>query len=311
MSDFENEYIDLVNGARAHYAVAGPVDGPPVILLHGGLPGSSGAAGWRFMIPALAERGFRVHAPDRPGFGKADARPEHWPVRGMLSWARFMEDFVDALGLDTFLLAGNSQGAQVAATYAVRNPERVERMILIASGGFNGALDIPADQLTKGIPFPAWEGTVESMRSMLESIVYRTESLDDDLIRQRCEAAEVQREAYAAAGAWNRRAMTDPTYQQAQRLTGHLDQLQIPIIYLYGKQDVLGPVENAYLQEDRLPNVQFFYPDECGHQGQTDQPEMHHEVFAEFFATGQVPRKLADWAGISTRRPELPGIVAD
>ncbi|WP_425309570.1 alpha/beta hydrolase [Ammonicoccus fulvus] len=311
MADFDSASIDLTTGAKAHYAVAGPVDGPPVILLHGGLPGSSGAAGWRFMIPALAERGFRVYAPDRPGFGKADARPQHWPVRGILSWAEFMEDFVNALGLDTFFLAGNSQGAQVAATYAVRNPERVERMILIASGGFNAVLDIPADQLTKGIPFPQWEGTVESMRSMLESIVYRTESLDDDLIKLRCDAAEIQREAYAAAGAWNRRAMTDPTYRQAHRLTGHLDQLQIPILYLYGKQDVLGPVENAYLQEDRLPNVQFFYPDECGHQGQTDQPEMHHEVFGEFFATGQVSRKLADWAGISTRRPELPGIVAD
>ena len=83
------------------------------------------------------------------------------------------------------------------------------------------------------------------------------------------------------------------------------------MIYLYGRQDVLGPVENAYLQEDRLPNIQFLYPDECGHQGQTDQPELFNQVFAEFFRDGSLSRATATRAGLSTRRPELPGIVRE
>ena len=68
-------YVELRTGALAHYVEAGPADGPPVMLLHGGLPGSSGAAGWRFMLPALGAAGFHVVAPDRPGFGRADTRP--------------------------------------------------------------------------------------------------------------------------------------------------------------------------------------------------------------------------------------------
>lgn len=305
----QSRFVELRTGARAHYVVAGPEDGAPVVLLHGGLPGSSGAAGFRFMIPALAAEGFRVYAPDRPGFGQADTRPEHWPVRGFLSWAEFVEDFVDALGLDRFCLGGNSQGTQTGAYYAVRNPERVDRMVLVACGGLNPALDIPADQLTAGVSFPHWDGTPESMRQMLTAIVHRQEALDDDLIEARNQAAIAQRDSFAAASAWNARALTDPHYAQAHRLTGHLDQLSIPMLYLYGRQDVLGPVENAYLQEDRLPNIQFLYPDDCGHQGQTDQPEMFNQVFAEFFRDGSITRKTADWAGISTRRPVLPGIV--
>lgn len=308
---FDSRTVELRTGAVAHYVVAGPEDGAPVILLHGGLAGSSGAAGFRFMIPALAQKGLRVYAPDRPGFGKADTRPEHWPVRGFLSWAEFVEDFVDALGLEKVSIGGNSQGAQTGAYFAVRNPERVERMILIACGGLNPVLDIPAEELTKGLPIPTWDGTEESMRDQLLAIVHRTEAIDDDLIRMRCDAAEQQKEAFEAAGRWNKRALTDPTYAQAHRLTGHLDQLQLPILYLYGRNDVLGPVQNAYLQEDRLPNVQFFYPDECGHQGQTDQPEMFNTVFGEFFSTGELTRATAEWAGISTRRPELPGLIAD
>jgi hypothetical protein len=73
----------------------------------------------------------------------------------------------------------------------------------------------------------------------------------------------------------------------------------------------MGPVENAYLQEDVLPNVQVFYPDDCGHQGQTDQPEMFNAVFTEFFTNGQVSRKTAEWAGVSGRRPVLASIIAD
>ncbi|MGD9893601.1 MAG: alpha/beta fold hydrolase, partial [Dehalococcoidia bacterium] len=61
-----SQWVRLPNGAIAHYMAAGH-KGPAIVLLHGGLPGSSGMAGWRFMMPVLAEAGFRVYAPDRPG----------------------------------------------------------------------------------------------------------------------------------------------------------------------------------------------------------------------------------------------------
>ena len=310
MVEIAHHNVTLASGAVAHYVACGPSGGSPVILLHGGLPGSSGWAGWRFMLPALGDVGLRVYAPDRPGFGDADTRPEHWPVRGFLSWAEFVEDFADALGLDRFCLGGNSQGTQTGAYVAVRNPDRIARMIMVACGGLNPVLDIPADQLTPGVPFPVWDGSEESMRSMLTTIVYRTSALDDDLIRTRNTAALRQREAFDAAAAYNRRAATDPNIRQALRLTGHLDELRIPTLYLYGRQDVLGPVANAYLQEDRLPHVQFLYPDECGHQGQTDQPELFNAVFTEFFTTGVLTRGTAERAGISRRRPEQPWAVA-
>lgn len=310
MSAWTEHDIALANGAIAHYVEAGPPDGSPVMLLHGGLPGSSGTAGWRFMLPYLAELGLRVIAPDRPGFGQADTRPEHWPRRGFLSWMQYVVDLLDALGIDRVRLGGNSQGTQTAAYVATRFPERVECLALIACGGFNPTLEIPTSALTPGVPFPTWEGTEESMRTMLTTIVHRKESIDDALVAQRTRDALVQRDSLAAADAWNRRAIAEPTYGQSHRLLGHLDRLAIPIVYLYGRQDVLSPVENAYLQEDLLPNVQFFYPDDCGHQAQTDRPEIVNRLFGEFLTTGRVTRATAEAAGVSTRRPELPGIVS-
>lgn len=306
-----SEHVELASGAIAHYVTTGPADGRPVMLLHGGLPGSSGTAGWRFMLPVLGEQGFRVIAPDRPGFGQADTRKEHWPVRGFLSWAQYVRELADALGLDRFQLGGNSQGAQTAAYFAVQNPERVERLAFIACGGWNPYLDLPKDQLRPGVPFPSWDGTAESMRDMLTTIVHRKDTIDDGLVELRTRDALAQRESLAAADAWNRRSLKDPTIGQAQRLRGHLDALEIPIVYAYGRQDVLSPVENAYLQEDVLTNMQFFYPDDCGHQAQTDQPDIINRLFAEFFDQGSVTRATAELAGISTRRPEHPWAVRD
>jgi 2-hydroxy-6-oxonona-2,4-dienedioate hydrolase len=56
--------------------------------------------------------------------------------------------------------------------------------------------------------------------------------------------------------------------------------------------------------------VQFFYPEDTGHQGQTDQPDLFNQVFLEFFRAGSVTRQTADAAGISKRRPELAHLVA-
>jgi pimeloyl-ACP methyl ester carboxylesterase len=306
-----SETIELTNGAIAHYMVAGPIDGKPVVLLHGGLPGSSGAAGWRFMMPALAAAGFRVYAPDRPGFGESDTREQYRPVRGHMSWVEFVRDFVDALGLDTFQIAGNSQGAQCAAYFTVTYPERVERLAMIATSGFNSALDVDPALVQPGIGFPKWEGTAESMREIMTTIIHRPEAVTDAVIALRTASATTQKDSFMAAAKWNRNAATDPNTGQLLRLKGRLDKLAIPMIYLYGRQDVMGPVENAYLQEDVLPNVQVFYPDDCGHQGQTDQPEMFNAVFTEFFTNGQVSRKTAEWAGVSGRRPVLASIIAD
>lgn len=303
-----SEWVTLANGAKAHYAAAGE-SGPPIILLHGGIQGSSGAAGWRLMMPFLAENGFRVYAPDRPAFGLSDTREAFWPKRGWMSWVQFVDDFANALNLDSFHLAGNSQGAQTAAYYTVYHPERVRSLAMIASGGLNAALGIDPADLKKGISTSPFTGTPESMGAMLTAIIHRKESLSDDLLEMRTRAANNHSEAYAAANRWNREAAADPNRSHMIDLRGKLDKITIPAIYLYGMQDVLGPVENAYLQEDRLPNVQFFYPDDCGHQGQTDQPDMHNQAFLEFFRDGKVSRKTADWAGVSKRRPELASVV--
>src|SRR5260370_41641633 len=74
-----SRWVRLSDGSKAHYVTSGET-GPAIILLHGGIVGSSGTAGWRFMAPFLRANGFRVHCPDQPAFRRADTRPDYHPV---------------------------------------------------------------------------------------------------------------------------------------------------------------------------------------------------------------------------------------
>lgn len=306
-----SRWVRLASGAKAHYMTSGET-GPAVVLLHGGLPGSSGTAGWRFMAPYLGENGFRVYCPDMPGFGLSDDNPEHWPA-GVHSHVDFIHEFATALCLDSFHLAGNSMGCMNTANYVVAHPERILSYALIA--GDIGDVIPEGERPPAKLKLTAYDGTREGMRALMSAIIYRDEAISDDLVEMRFLAA--QRGAQAHQRFWptllqyNRMLPWEDLNIKARLSTrGRLDELTVPGIYLYGTEDVLTPVEWGYRQEDVLPRVQFFYPEECGHQGQTDRPDLFNPVFLEFFRDGMVSRQTADAAGVSKRRPENPDLVA-
>jgi len=265
------------------------------------------------MAPFLGAHGFRVFAPAMPPFGLTEDPGNHYGY-GQGAHVDFLHDFATALALDSFHLAGNSMGCSDTVNYALAHPERVTSMALIAGniGDLVTREEMRAvDNRNKG-PLPGsggtYDGSEEMMRQILESIVYRGE-VSDDLVKMRTLHANLHMDVYAEN---MKRYLnpTDPNELASLRTKGRLNELTIPAIYLFGRSDVLYAAESAYLQEDALPNVQFFFPGETGHQGQTDQPELHNQVFLEFFRDGKVSWPTAQRAEISTRRPPLDAVVA-
>jgi pimeloyl-ACP methyl ester carboxylesterase len=262
------------------------------------------------MLPFLGANGFRAYAPDRPGYGLADTREEHWPRYGFFSQVDFVHQFADALCLDRFHLAGNSMGAVSTALYVCEHPERIIRFIVIAGVTFGWVPGTPRPQGDRrGAVLREFDGTEESMRVLMEPIIYRKVAISPELLRMRTMSALKQKASESSFREFNRKTMEDPNSAQRYNIRGRLEKLTLPALYIHGKQDVLSPVENAYENEAILTGIQFFYPEECGHQAQTDQPEMVNQLFLEFFRDGKVSRKTADWAGVSRRRPENPGLV--
>ncbi|OPX06667.1 2-hydroxy-6-oxo-6-phenylhexa-2,4-dienoate hydrolase [Gordonia sp. i37] len=304
--------VRLASGANAHYMTSGET-GPAVILLHGGIIGSSALAGFRFMAPFLGANGFRVYCPDMPGFGLTSDYEDAYPAEhGNAAHVDFLHDFVTALCLDKFHISGNSMGCLNSVNYTVAHPERVLSFALIAGGV--GDL-VPSPDLRPGREsrerpsIMSFDGTRESMRAMMSAIILDASAVTDDLVDMRTAAAlrhqdyYERRTLYAFGG-------EDPDISARLSTKGRLDKLSIPGIYLYGKEDILVPHDVfGYPQEDALTNVQFFYPEKTGHQGQTDQPELVNQLWLEFFRDGKVTAETARRAGVSDRRDPLPELV--
>jgi 2-hydroxy-6-oxonona-2,4-dienedioate hydrolase len=111
---------------RVRWREAG--DGPAVVLVHG--LGLSADFWWR-NGPPLAAAGFRVLAPDLPGFGKSEG-PPHLPVpeqaRALAAWA-------EAIGLGAAAYVGHSVSCQAALELAATEPARVAALVLAAPTG--------------------------------------------------------------------------------------------------------------------------------------------------------------------------------
>ncbi|MDP3173302.1 MAG: alpha/beta hydrolase [Phenylobacterium sp.] len=320
-----SRWVRLADGRRAHYITAGD-KGPAVVLFHGGIEGSSGTAGWRFMAPVLAAAGFRVYCPDQPGYGLSDVSNPAYLDNSIKARNDFAKMFMDALCIDKAHIAGNSMGCITCCNFVVSNPERVLSVMFIA--GFLDNIDLttlvkPSDgkfnpkrysqEMREAVQ---WDGTEAGMQRLMDGIIYEPKAVWPELVRMRYLAATRQREARIKAGkAYGTPADVadgpDPNMQQIFQTAGRIQKLTIPMIYMYGMQDVILPVENGYMQEDYAPNIQFFYPQECGHQGQTDQPEIFNAAALEFFRDGKVSWPTAVKANVSLRRPIDPRVVQE
>ncbi len=116
-----------INQVRMHYKTAGPEDGEPVLLLHG-FP--EFWYGWRSQIPALADAGFRVVAPDQRGYNLTE-KPKGIRQYDIDLLARDMIGLMDHLGFERAHVAGHDWGAAVAWWMAMHHPERVKQLAIL------------------------------------------------------------------------------------------------------------------------------------------------------------------------------------
>ena len=112
-----------VNGIRLHVHDVG--DGPPVVLAHG-FPEL--AYSWRHQIPALAEAGYRVLAPDQRGYGRSD-RPPDVEDYDIVALTDDLIGLLDAIDAPSAVFVGHDWGALVVWDLAQRAPERVAGVV--------------------------------------------------------------------------------------------------------------------------------------------------------------------------------------
>lgn len=117
--------IQLSDGRHLSYAEYGDSTGAPVFLFHG-LPGSRLSWGLLPNDPFLP--GLRLIAPDRPGFGRSDPKPN----RTLLEWVDDVVELADALAIEEFAVLGVSGGGPGALACAWKIPTRLTSVGVVA-----------------------------------------------------------------------------------------------------------------------------------------------------------------------------------
>ena len=139
----ELQNIDT-NGIRLRVALAG--QGPLVILIHG-FPESWYS--WRHQIPALADAGYRVAAPDVRGYGGSD-KPLAIEAYSIKNMCADIGGLIAALGAERAIVVGHDWGAAIAYRTALFHPERV-RAVAGLSVPYLGRGPMPSIQLFRNI----------------------------------------------------------------------------------------------------------------------------------------------------------------
>ena len=273
----------LARDIKTRYSEAGE-DGPTLVMLHGGGPGASGAAGFRRIIPLMSDR-FRIYAPDQISYGETTAPTIAYPGLAHHSLVNHVRDWMDALCLDNVYMIGNSQGAYVAARYAMDFPGRVAKLFMIGSGTIAQDHGLPSPENDARRALREFDGTAPALRRFLEAIVHDQATVTDELVNSRTAAYNLPGipEMTQSFNEGRERIMGNAFWRERFMLKGKLDKLSIPAMMVWGKDDAFAPVELGYELEKMLPNVKFEYAEDAGHQVQTDQPELVAKMASDFF----------------------------
>ena len=135
-----------VGDLRVHYLDWGG-DGPPVIALHG----LASSCHWYDLAAPLFRRDFRIIAPDQRGHGKTTQAPSGY------DWETLSMDvagLMDRLGIEQAAVLGHSWGGHVASAAAARQPERLNRLVMIDGGIIDSRIS----------PDGSWEGFANRLR---------------------------------------------------------------------------------------------------------------------------------------------------
>lgn len=124
--------VETSVAGRARVVLAGPAQGPPLVLVHGA---GASAATLRDEIAFYTHAGHRVIAPDLPlHLGRSDARV--LPLDDA-SYGRWLDEILTALGLDRVALIGYSFGGFVVLKLAAHAPQRIVRAAILVPAGLS------------------------------------------------------------------------------------------------------------------------------------------------------------------------------
>jgi 4,5:9,10-diseco-3-hydroxy-5,9,17-trioxoandrosta-1(10),2-diene-4-oate hydrolase len=268
----EDKFV-AVDGLKLRYMEEG--SGPAVLLLHGASLGSSADVFRRNLAP-FARAGFRAIAFDLPGFGLSDVPDDHT----LAFQRRAIPKFIDAMKFGKTALMAHSRSGRFAFELALEEPSRYSHVVILGTGmllppqteaqvGRYEAVQARVDR-----DMAEKEPTMEDSRKLLQADTFNHSliSEEDVALRHRSSIggnfkAHVARVAKEGAGTGAGAGPSTPLWQR-------LNELKVPLLMIYGREDRAHAAERAELLKQKEPHLNVHIVNGCKHM-------VHWDALAE------------------------------
>jgi pimeloyl-ACP methyl ester carboxylesterase len=247
-----------------HLRDEGPADDAvPIILIHGT---SASLHTWEGWVRELRER-HRVISFDLPGFGLTGPSPSG--DYSATANVRFMGSLMDRLNIQHCVLVGNSLGGNIALETTFAFPDRVDKLVLIDSGGY--------PSVSTSVPIGFRIARIPGLNHLMQSILPRG-MIESSLRNVYGDPSKVTPQLIDQ--------YFDMTLREGNRaaLIGRLSQtnfgsdaariatLKLPTLIIWGGRDRLIPPENAQRFHRDIAGSQLVIFDDLGHVPQEEDP---------------------------------------
>ncbi|WBX72441.1 alpha/beta fold hydrolase [Tenacibaculum retecalamus] len=253
-----------INGMDVHYRDEGvKLDSIPIVLIHGTGASLHTFDAWTDELKKTK----RVIRMDLPAYGLTGPFPDR--NYSMDNYVKFIHDFLSSLKIKECILGGNSLGGQIAWNFTVNEPKMVEKLILIDAAGY--------PMKSKSVPMAFKVAQTPLLNKLLLYVtprfmvrasvenVYHDKSKVTDLMVERyfeLTLREGNRQAFV-----DRFSMKSPANSSAKIKT-----IKQPTLILWGAEDFLIPLKNAYQFQKDLPNNSLVILKEVGHTPMEESP---------------------------------------
>jgi len=256
----------------------------PIVLLHGGGVDSA-MLSWREIMNSMPEQ-YTVYAIDLLGYGKSD-RPES--MEGESFYPKHIsavENVVDQLHLNNFVLSGLSMGGAISIGYTLKNPDKVIALVPVDSWGLVSKMPIHG--------FYYWYVNTSLLKASYRLFAKHRWmvkwSLEYSLIGDRSKISKsLIDEVFALCQIPNpEKSMQD--YQRSSLTkrgtipdyTERLKELQMPVLFINGEKDSLVKLKDVTKASQSVKNGQLHIMKGCKHWSQKERPEEYVKVIDTF-----------------------------
>lgn len=261
-----------VNGTEIYYEIAG--HGPALVLIEG-----LGVATWLWekQQPAFTKH-FTTIAFDNRGAGKSGKPPGPYSIRMM---ADDMAGLLDSLKIAKAHLLGVSMGGFIAQDFALRYPQKVDRLILVSTSA-GGPDHVPMAPEVVNAMF-ATDGSPREIARRKLALAYSEAFMATNEVEHLIELrlADPQPShafiAQATAGA-------------AFNLSDQVHQIEAPCLIMAATGDRIVPVANAHNLAKKIPNSRLKIYEGYGHQFFVEIPEAFNREVIDFLTSASPAR---------------------